>query len=99
MTDITMVRLYLAEGRDDINKLENWLQKEARVRGYTVFRGIAGLGSDGEKHTASLLDLSNELPVVIEFFDSPEHIKHVFEQLPSLVKAERIVSWPAKLGI
>jgi PII-like signaling protein len=99
MVDITMVRVYLAEGRSDLNKVEKWLQEKANVRGYTVFRGIAGVGSDGKKHTASLLDLSSELPIVIEFFDVPERIEHILENLQTLVKADRIVSWSAKSGI
>lgn len=99
MVDITMVRVYLAEGRSDLNKVEKWLQDKANVRGYTVFRGIAGVGSDGKKHTASLLDLSSELPIVIEFFDVPERIDHILENLQTLVKADRIVSWSARSGI
>ncbi len=98
MVDITMVRVYLAEGRSDLSKVETWLQKEAGVKGYTVFRGIAGMGSDGKKHTASLLDLSSELPIVIEFFDTPERICSILENLEKIVKAERIVSWSAKSG-
>jgi uncharacterized protein len=98
MVDITMVRVYLAEGRSDLSKVEKWLQKEAGVKGYTVFRGIAGVGSDGKKHTASLLDLSSELPIVIEFFDIPERIDSILENLQKIVKAERIVSWSAKSG-
>ncbi len=98
MVDITMVRIYLAEGRSDLSEVEQWLQDEAHVRGYTVFRGIAGVGSDGKKHTASLLDLSSELPIVIEFFDKPERIEHILEDLQKIVKADRIVSWSAKSG-
>ena len=98
MVDITMVRVYLAEGRSDLNKVEKWLQMEGNVRGYTVFRGIAGVGADGKKHTASLLDLSSELPIVIEFFDAPDRIEAILEMLQKLVKADHIVSWSAKSG-
>jgi len=98
MVDITMVRLYLAEGRSDLNKVEKWLQNEVNVKGYTVFRGIAGVGSDGKKHTASLLDLSSELPIVIEFFDEPARIDSILQDLQKIVKADRIVSWSAKSG-
>lgn len=98
MVDITMVRVYLAEGRSDLNKVEQWLQDEANVRGYTVFRGIADVGSDGKKHTASLLDLSSELPIVIEFFDTPDRIEVILENLQKLVKVDHIVSWSAQSG-
>ncbi len=98
MVDITMVRLYLAEGRSDLSRVEKWLQDEVNVRGYTVFRGIAGVGNDGQKHTASLLDLSSELPIVIEFFDKPERIESILEALQKIVKADHIVCWSAKSG-
>jgi PII-like signaling protein len=98
MVDITIVRVYLADGRSDLNQVEKWLRNEGNVRGYTVFRGIAGMGSDGKEHTASLLDLSSELPIVIEFFDKPERIDNILENLQKIVKADRIVSWSAKSG-
>jgi PII-like signaling protein len=98
MVDITMVRVYLAEGRSDLGKVEKWLQNKENISDYTVFRGIAGVGSDGEKHTASLLALSSELPIVIEFFDKPDRIDNILENLQKIVKADRIVSWSAKSG-
>lgn len=98
MVDITMVRVYLAEGRNDLTKVEKWLQDVAHVRGYTVFRGITGMGSDGKKHTASFLDLSSELPIVVEFFDTPERVEVLLDSLETLVKADHIVCWAAKSG-
>ena len=96
--DITMVRVYLAEGRDQVGKLLKWMEK-ADVRGFTVFRGVAGLGSDHKLHKASLLDLSSELPIVIEFFDTPQRVDEILKQLESMVKPDHIVSWPAQSGI
>ena len=98
MIDIIMDRVYLAEVRSDLSKVEKWLQDEEDVRGYKVFRGIAGMRSDGKKHTASLLDLSSELPIVIEFFDTPERIENTLDNLQKLVKADHIVSWLARTG-
>lgn len=93
-----MVRLYLAEGRDDIRQVLKWLES-AKMRGFTVFRGVAGLGSDGKIHKASLLDLSSELPMVIEFFDSPARIAELMPTLRTMVKPDHIVSWTAQTGI
>ena len=95
---ITMVRVYLAEGRDDVGRLTEWLEQQ-EVRGFSVFRGVAGLGSDGHVHKASLLDLSSRLPVVIEFFDSPEKIAILLNHIEQLVKSDTIVQWPASTGI
>lgn len=97
-TEVLMVRLYLAEGRDDVRKVFKWLET-SKIRGFTVFRGIAGLGNDGRVHKASLLDLSSELPMVIEFFDTPERVAELMPTLQTLVKPDHIVSWTAQTGI
>lgn len=99
IVDVTMVRVYLAEGRKDLMAVEKWLQEKSNIHGYTVFRGIEGVGRDGHRHKASFIDLSSELPIVIEFFGLPEQVDVVLEQLQKLVRADRIVSWPAKSGI
>lgn len=95
--DVTMVRVYLVEGRDPVSKVLKRLEK-AEVKGYTVFRGLAGQGDDHKRHQASLLDLSNELPVVIEFYDTPARAEEMIDELASMVKADHIVSWPAQSG-
>lgn len=96
---ITMVRIYLCEGRDKYEHLVKWLYKDNRVQGVSVFRAIQGFGEDREMRTSSLLDLSLELPIVIEFFDEPDVITDVLEQLKEMVKVDRIVTWSAQTGI
>ncbi len=98
-TELTLVRVYLTEGHDGINEVVNWLQNDSGVHGFTLFRGVAGLGSSGHLHTASLLDLSSSLPMVIEFFDQPDRINHIVEQLQTFVNPDHIISWPVKSGI
>ncbi|NQZ53870.1 MAG: DUF190 domain-containing protein [Piscirickettsiaceae bacterium] len=94
-----MVRVYLSEGRDHFERLVNWLHDDGRVQGVSVFRAIEGFGHDRRIKTSSLMDLSLELPVVVEFFDTPEVVKEILEQMPSIVKIDHIVSWPAQTGI
>jgi hypothetical protein len=95
---VTVARIYLIEGRDDVNKVITRLI-EIDARGFTVFKGVAGLGSDHRLHKASLLALSSELPIIIEFFDEPERVKEIIIQLGDLVKPDLVVSWPAQTGI
>jgi len=99
MTEITMVRIYLSEGRDHYERLVNWLYADNQVKGVSVFRAIEGFGEDRKIHTASLMELSLELPVVIEFFDTPDVISGVLEQVETMVKADHIVTWSAQSGI
>ncbi|WP_296592086.1 DUF190 domain-containing protein [Methylophaga sp.] len=95
--NLTLVRIYLTDGRHEVRQVIKWLEQN-KIR-FTVFRGIAGLGSDGLVHKASLLDLSSDLPMVIELFDKPEQINDIINTIKTLVKADHIVSWPVQSGI
>lgn len=66
--DIVMVQVYITESSHLLNKIVSYLKKEAKIRGVSVFRAISGFGETGG-HTALLIDLSLDLPLVIEFFD------------------------------
>jgi|TARA_R100000935_G_scaffold13542_1_gene27129 PII-like signaling protein len=95
--NLTLVRIYLSDGRHEVRQVIKWLEQN-KIR-FTVFRGIAGLGSDGLVHKASLLDLSSDLPMVIELFDKPEQINDIINTIKTLVEADHIVSWPVQSGI
>ncbi len=94
-----MVRIYLSEGRDHYERLVNWLYADNRVQGVSVFRAIEGFGEDRKIRKSSLMDLSLELPVVVEFFDTPEIIAGVLEEVQAMVKVDHIVTWSAQSGI
>lgn len=101
-TDVTIVRIYLSEA--DHGKRNNLMKEifailhdQHRVKGTTVFRGIAGFGQTGEVHAADLLRLMVDLPLVIEFFDTPETVEAALPLLKPLVPQGHIVSWPAAL--
>ncbi len=57
-----------------------------KIAGASVFRGIAGYGSDGVFHTAKILELSTTLPVKIEVVDSAEVINDVLPDVTSIVE-------------
>ncbi len=56
-----------------------------KVAGASVFRGLAGYGSDGVLHTTKMLELSTTLPVKIEVVDSEEIINDILEDITSVV--------------
>ncbi|HUK08997.1 MAG TPA: DUF190 domain-containing protein [Stellaceae bacterium] len=99
-TEVTMVRIYLSEadhGRRKtlMKEVLNVLQDQHRVRAVTVFRGIAGMGDAGEVHASDILRLLVDLPLVIEFFDTPAVVQAVLTLLKGLVPEGRTVSWRA----
>ena len=48
--------------------------RELNLAGATVVRGILGFGADSRLHSAKLLELSEDLPVIIEIVDTQEKI-------------------------
>jgi uncharacterized protein len=97
MKQITMVRIYLTESEKQLNNLLNYLHDESKVGGVTVLRGISGFGKSGKIHAAHLVDLSLDLPVIIEFFDVPEKITPILSHIKTLVEPNHIVHWQASL--
>ncbi len=57
-----------------------------KIAGVSVFRGVAGYGSDGIFHTSKMLELSTSLPVKIEAVDSEEMIKGVLPDVTDIVE-------------
>jgi len=95
---ITIARVYTLEGHDHLNQVLDILQKQ-EIKGVTVIRGIAGIGASGEVHTSSLLNLSLELPIIIEFHDEPQKVDQVIQALKTKLELKHIVSWPATAHI
>ena len=59
--------------------------KEAHLAGATVLRGPMGFGRHSRVHTAKLLELSTDLPVVIEIVDAEERIDAFLSTVDELV--------------
>jgi PII-like signaling protein len=92
---VTIARIYTLEGHDHLNQILDILQNQQKIIGVTVVRGIVGFGASGKIHTSSLLNLSLELPLVIEFHDKPEKVEKAIESLKSQLGLKHIVSWSA----
>ena len=60
--------------------------QECGLAGATVFRGILSFGVSGKVHTSKILELSPDLPVVIEIMDEGRRVEEFLQVLESLVK-------------
>ena len=98
-SDVTIMRIYLTEGEAQLNKLLSFLKQKEEVRGVTVFRGVSGFGPSGAIHISNLMDLSLDLPLVVEMFDEPEKMQRVLEHLNTMIKPGHILMWSGKTNI
>jgi len=84
-----MVRIFFGESdRWKHRPLEIALLERLRAEGFagaTVFRGVSGFGANSVIHTTHLLELSTDLPVVIEVVDSEEHIERLLPILDEML--------------
>ncbi|MEK6776671.1 MAG: DUF190 domain-containing protein [bacterium] len=60
--------------------------RELNLAGTTVLRGIMGFGANSRIHSAKILRLSEDLPVVIEIVDTEENINRLLPFLDETVK-------------
>jgi hypothetical protein len=60
--------------------------REMRLAGATVLRGPMGFGKSSRMHTAKILRLSMDLPLVIEIVDSEEKINTFLPVLDEMLK-------------
>ncbi len=98
-TEVTMVHVYLTEGDHQLKSLLACLHDDEKVRGVTTYRGISGFGRSGRIHSSTLLDMSLDLPLIIEFFDDPAKVETILRHLNEKVEPGHIVSWPARMNL
>lgn len=60
--------------------------RELNLAGATVIRGIMGFGAHSRMHTAKLLRLSEDLPVVIELVDTEDNLNKLLPFLDEAVQ-------------
>ncbi len=61
--------------------------KEQGLAGSTVLKGIEGFGANSRIHTAKILRLSEDLPIVIEIVDTEEKIRSSLPVLEEMIDA------------
>jgi hypothetical protein len=85
-----LLRIFLGESdRHEGMTLYEWIVRKAREQGLagaTVLRGLGGFGAHSRLHTAKVLRLSADLPIVIEIVDTIQKIEAFLPVIDGAVK-------------
>ncbi|MBI4040483.1 MAG: DUF190 domain-containing protein [Deltaproteobacteria bacterium] len=85
-----LMRIFIGESDRFENKpLYQYLVelfKKEKMAGTTVLRGIAGFGAKSHLHTANILRLSSDLPIVVEVVDTQEKINQMLSKIDAIIK-------------
>ena len=97
----SIMRLYTDErAKGDDGPLYNSIVKrarEAKIAGATVLRGAVGFGIDGHIQRASILDLSGNLPLVVELVDAEDKLRAFFQTLRGITDVGLVTLQPVEV--
>lgn len=87
-----LLRIFIGENdRHEGRLLYEWLVTESRKRGLagaTVLRGVMGFGANSKViHTAKILRLSEDLPIVVEIVDTREKLEAFLDDIEPTIGA------------
>lgn len=98
-----LIRIFIGESdkRDGI-PLYEWIVRSAKhegLAGVTVLRGIEGYGNHNQIHTAKILQLSTDLPVVIEIIDTLQKIDDFLPIIEGVIEGGLITQEKVKIRL
>ena len=96
-----LLRVFIGESDKHHGRpLYEVIVNEARQRGLagaTVWKGFMGFGAHSRMHTAKILELSQDLPIVIEIVDAKDKIEAFLSVLDGLVGEGLVTVEPARI--
>lgn len=101
--DARLVRIFIGEsdthhGRPLYQAIVEVLRQEG-LAGATVLRGIEGFGKSSRLHTAHILRLSEDLPIVIECVDTTDKIELILPALDDMIGDGLVTLEPVEVRI
>src|SRR4029078_13489760 len=87
--DGSLLRIFIGErDRNAGILLYEWIvptPREHGLAGATVLRGVEGFGARSRVRTAKILDLSTDLPIVVEIVDTAEKVEQFFPAIDGAI--------------
>jgi PII-like signaling protein len=95
------VRIYFGErdhyeGKALWSALLEFLRREGAA-GATVLRGLAGYGAHSRIHAATLVDLSADLPLILEWVDSTERVEELLPRIITMLDGGLVTTDPVEI--
>ncbi|MBX9951579.1 MAG: DUF190 domain-containing protein [Candidatus Obscuribacterales bacterium] len=98
-----ILRIYVGEtDKHDGVPLSEWILKKAKEHGLaggTAFRGIAGFGAHNQIHSSKILDISSNLPIIVEIVDSKDKIDNFLPVVEIAIKEGLATVQPAQISV
>src|ERR1035437_8347655 len=92
----SLVRIFVGESDTWHHQpLYRALVERLRTEGFagaTVLHGVAGFGANSVIHTANIVDLSADLPVLIEVVEDDEHVQKLLPILEEMLQGGALVT-------
>ena len=89
-SEAELLRIFIGESdKDGHRPLYEAIVELARRKGMagaTVLRGVMGFGANSRVHTAKILRLSEDLPIIIEIVDKPERIAELLPEIDGMIE-------------
>jgi len=86
----SLLRIFIGESdKHEGMALYEWIVRKAREQGLagaTVLRGLEGFGAHSRVHSAKILRLSTDLPVVVEIVDTLEKIEAFLPAVDGVIR-------------
>jgi len=86
-----LLRVFIGESdRYKGHPLSEAIVRKARslgLAGATVWQGMEGFGAHSRIHTAKILRLSEDLPVIVEIVDSDDKIRRLLPHIDEMMEA------------
>lgn len=98
-----LLRIFIGESdKKEGIPLYEWIVRRAKqngIAGATVLRGIEGYGGSSHIHTAKILQLSTDLPVIIELIDVLEKIEAFMPVLDEVLEGGLVTQEKATIRL
>ena len=89
--EATLLRLFVGErarhGHQPLYEAIVLKAREQGLAGATVLRGLIGYGCSSVLHTAKILELSDDLPMVVEIIDAEDNIQNFLPMLDNMISS------------